>query len=60
MTENIAQSAEESTAVEILNFNGAGPNVVLLDQTIDVFYAAGSKEEVRMNMWRGQLVDHSD
>lgn len=36
----------DSTAVEILNFNGQAANVELLDRTIDAFYTAATNDQV--------------
>jgi hypothetical protein len=40
----------DSTAVEILNFNGQAANVELLDRTIDAFYTAATNDQVRFWM----------
>jgi hypothetical protein len=41
------QGGDEELAGQILNLSGAGANVELLDQTVNMFYGAVTNEQVR-------------
>lgn len=46
MASTTAADVAAATAARLLNFEGSGLDIALLDATVNAFYGAGSSEEV--------------